>query len=672
MKPPRFVVLGLLVSVTNALLAAPLNAGLDASKSDLQVRAQDNLFLAVNGDWLRRTEIPADKSAYGTFIQLRDESDQRVRSLVEALGTQPQGAGSIGQKIRDYYTSYLNTDRIDALGLKPIQPLLTSIDAIHTRTDLARWLGRAQGHLDTPINLWVGPDAKQPNLHRASTWQGGLGLPDRDYYLKQDDARIAQARHAYESYLTTLAVVAGERQPLEAARRVLALEQRIAACHWSKVDNRDPVKTYNLITPAALLQTAPGFDWQAFLKGAQLGRIDQLSVSQPSTATGVAQLVADLPLADWKLYLKLHTLDHAAPVLPKPLREARFAFYGTALTGALQERPRWQQGIDSLNQVLGEGVGQLYVARYFPPDHKARMQELVSNLMAAYRESIDTLSWMTPTTKAKAQEKLSKYTVKIAYPEHWRDYSQLIVHAGDALGNQLRGERFLWARIARRVGKRVDRTEWDTTPQTVNAFYQPSRNEIVFPAGILQPPFFDMAADDAVNYGGIGAVIGHEISHGFDDQGSQFDGDGALRDWWTPADREAFNALTSRLVTQYEAYSPIEGAHINGRLTLGENIADLSGLQIAFKAYRRSLKGQPAPIIDGKTGEQRFFYGWAQSWRSKVREQRALQLLTTDPHAPGEFRANGAAINHDGFHQAFGTQPGDQMFKPIDQRIRLW
>ena len=672
LNPLKPLTLALLLPLAATSLAAPLASGLDAPGFDTAVRPQDDLFRAANGAWLKATEIPADKSDYGTFIQLRDKSDQRVRAIVDELASKTHKPGSVEQKVGAFYASFVDTEAIDKAGMAPIRPLLAEIDAIKTPRQLAEWQGRMQGQINAPVPLWVLADFKEPDLNRAVTWQAGLGLPDRDYYLKKDDARLAKARAAYETYLATLATLGGEKQPAEVASRVLDLEQRIAAQHWDKVDNRDLVKIYNPMTPEELGKSAPGFDWAAYLQAAGLGGVDRLSVSQPSAVTGIAKLFAEVPLADWKLYFKIHLLDAAAPVLPKAFREARFAYRGTALTGARTEKPRWQLGIAALNAALGEAVGQIYVARHFPAEHKARMQELVKNLLAAYRESIDGLTWMTPATRAQAQEKLSKYATKIGYPDRWRDYSRLQVREGDAFGNDQRAARFDWERTAAKAGKKVDRGEWGMTPQTVNAYYNPSSNEIVFPAAILQPPFFDMAADDAVNYGAIGAVIGHEISHGFDDQGSQFDGDGQLRNWWTEADRQAFDAIGASLVAQYEGYEPLPGKHVNGKLTLGENIADLSGLQVAYKAYVRSLGGKPAAQIGGYSGKQRFFLGWSQAWRSKSRDERTLQLLTTDTHSPAEFRANGAAVNHDGFHDAFGTKPGDKMYKAPAERIRIW
>ena len=651
--------------------AAPA-AGLDLSGFDPDVRVQDDLFRATNGRWLEVTDIPADKPRYGSFMQLSDLADTRLRAIVDDLTARPQEDGSVEAKIAAFYAAFLDTDAIDAAGIDPMAPLIDEIDAIATARQLAQWQGRMQGRLDTPVRLWVRPDFDQPGVHRALTWQGGLGLPDRDYYVKTDDPRLAAARAAYAAYLTTLATLSGETQAPYAAERVLAIERRIAEAHWEAVANRDPRRLHNPMTPQALAALAPGFDWGAFLEAAGLGEIDHLSVSQPSATSAIAQLFSEVPLADWKLYFKLHSLDQAAPLLPRAFREARLAFRGTALTGATAERPRWQQAMAELDQALGDALGRLYVARHFSAEHKASMQVLVDNLLAAYQESIDKLHWMTAATRARARDKLGKYTAKIGYPDRWRDYGGLNVREGDALGNAARSARFEWERLAAKAGQPVDRDEWSLTPQTVNAYYDPSRNEIVFPAAILQPPFFDLAADNAINYGAIGAVIGHEISHGFDDMGSHFDGDGALRNWWTAADRLAFDAVGARLVAQYEAYEPIPGRHLNGRLTLGENIADVSGLQVAYAAYRRASEGQAASTIDGYTGAQRFFLGWAQAWRDKVREERSLQLLISDPHAPAEFRANGAAVNHDGFHTAFATEPGDAMFKPADERVRIW
>ncbi len=666
----RLTTLALLMQVGALAWAGPSASGLDLELADKTVRPQDDLFRAGNGKWLATTEIPADKSSYGAFMQLRDLSDQRVRAIIEELAKGKHPAGAVEQKIGDYFAAYMDTAAIDKAGLAPVKPLLDSIAAIKDREQLAVWLGAHVGSVGVPVPLGIEADFKQPTINRLITWQGGLGLPDRDYYLKKDDERMAKARGAYETYLQTLAREAGLQEG--SVQRVLAIEQRLAEAQWAKVDLRDPVKLYNPMTPAELAAQAPGFAWSSYFKAALLPDVDKLSVSQPSYVVAAAKVLDETPLDDLKAYLTLRALDARADVLPQAIRDAAFAFHGTALTGAKAERPRWQKAVDNVNGALGEAVGQVYVQRHFPAADKARMLTLVNNLLAAYKTSIDRLTWMTPATKAAAQDKLSKYMVKIGYPDNWRDYSKLEVRAGDALGNDERANDFNWRREAAKAGKPVDRREWAMTPQTVNAYYNPTLNEIVFPAAILQPPFYNPTGDDAVNYGGIGGVIGHEISHGFDDQGSQFDGDGALRNWWSDADRKAFEAVTSKLVAQYDAYEPLPGKHVNGRLTLGENIADLSGLQIAYKAYQRSLGGKPAPVIDGLTGAQRFFMGWSQAWREKSRDERRLQTLTVDPHSPPEFRANGAAVNHDGFHEAFKTKPGDKMYKAAGERIRIW
>ncbi|WP_431100455.1 M13 family metallopeptidase [Roseateles noduli] len=668
----RLTTLALLMQLGGFAMAAQPQSGLDLKGYDKSVRPQDDLFRAANGHWLSTTEIPADKSSYGAFHLLADLSDKRARSIIEDLSKKKAKAGTVEQKIGDYYAAYMNTAAIDKAGLAPVKPLLDSIAAIQTREQLATWLGAQTGVVDSPVPLGIEADYQDPTINRLQTWQGGLGLPDRDYYLKKDDERLSKARGAYVDYLQKLAKAAGIADPAGSAQRVLALEERLAQVQWDKVELRDPQKTYNPMTPAELAQKAPGFDWNAFFTAASLPGLDKLSASQPSYLTGAAKILGEAPLDDLKLYLTFRTIDANASTLPKVYRDAHFAFHGAALTGAKSPLPRWQQAVGNVNGALGEAVGEVYVTRYFPAADKARMVELVNNLLASYKESIDKLSWMTPSTKAQAQDKLSKYMVKIGYPDVWRDYAALEVKAGDAVGNNLRASTFEWKRQAAKASKPVDRREWLMTPQTVNAYYNPTLNEIVFPAAILQPPFYNTKADDAVNYGAIGAVIGHEISHGFDDQGSQFDGDGKLRNWWTDDDRKAFDAIGAKLVAQYEGYEPIAGKHLNGKLTLGENIADLSGLQIAYKAYLRSLGGKPAPVIDGYTGEQRFFMGWSQAWREKARDERKLQLLTIDPHSPPEFRANGAAVNHDGFHEAFKTKPGDKMFKPSEDRIRIW
>ncbi len=651
--------------------AATPGSGIDRAGMDANVRPQDDLFANMNGSWVRNTEIPPDKSAWGAFLQLRDRTDRQVKGLLESLPATRPAAGSDARKLDDFYRSYLDEATIDKTGLAPVVPSLADVDSVADVRALLALMGHWQGVVRGPLVVDADPDFIDPTTYVASWRQGGLGLPDRDYYLK-DDERFAKARSAYATYLARLFALSGDAQASGHADQVMALEKKIAQAQWPRDQMRDPKKAYNPKTPAQLAALAPGLDWATFARQAQLPVDATVVVHQPTYVTALAGLLVSEPLPVWRLYLKARRLDTDADVLPAAFRDASYAFHDVAIAGLKQPLPRWQSAVLATNGALGEATGQLYVAQVFPPAYRARAQALVANLMKAYSNSIDGLAWMSPATKAAAHEKLSKYTVKIGYPDAWRDYSALAIHAGDALGNADRAAAFDYRRNIVRIGGKVDRTEWHMTPQTINAYYNPSGNEIVFPAAILQPPFFDVNADDAVNYGAIGAVIGHEISHGFDDQGSQFDGDGKLRNWWTDDDRKAFDAVTGRLVAQYAGYQPLPGKNLNGKLTLGENIADLSGLQIAYKAWKIALAGQPSPVIDGLTGEQRFFYGFAQVWRTKTRDERALQLLTIDPHSPGRFRADGAAINADAFHDAFDTKAGDGMWKAPQDRIRLW
>lgn len=663
--------LALLIPFAGGCLAQSQHSGIDHAGMDAAVRAQDDLFLAANGAWLRNTPIPAEKS-YVIGVEVLDITDSRIRALVDGLAAKPQKAGTLEQKIGTFYASFLDTASMDRAGVAPMGGLLGDIDAIRTAKDLAALQGRAQGIIETPVWLRVFPDLKDPSVNRVMTWQGGLGLPDRDYYLQADEPRFTKALDAYRDYLTTLARLAGIKHPGDAAATVLKLETRIAATHWKREELGDPGKMYNPMTLPELAASAPGIDWQAFFTAAAMPAPGSITVTQPSAVQATAALYTQVPLADWKLYFKLRLLDTYAPVLSAAFREARFAFRGKALSGASAPEPRWQQGIAALNAAMGEGVGQLYVQRHFSPQHKERVQQMVDNIMATYRESINAIDWMTPATKAEALAKLDKMGAKIGYPEQWRDYGALLVRPRDPIGNKARAARFSWTVQAAKADKKVDRGTWHFLPQTVDAMYDVMLNEIVFPAGSLQPPFFDISADDAANYGAIGTNIGHEISHGFDAMGSQFDGNGVLRNWWSDADRKAFDALAARLVKQFDGYEPLPGKHVNGKFTLSENIADLSGMQIAFKAYQRSLGGKPSPVIDGRTGEQRFFLAAAQFRRVKMRDEAMLSMLTSDPHAPHAYRANGPAVNTDGFHDAFSTKAGDKMHRPAQERLRIW
>jgi putative endopeptidase len=650
---------------------AAMTSGLDKPGMDSAVRPQDSLFGAMNGTWLKKTPIPGDKPDYGTFTQLDDLSNERVKAIIEGLAAKQQPAGTVDAKIGDFYTSYMDTAAIDAAGLRPLWPYLAQLDAVKNRKELVALMGQWASFVDLPAGLAVVTDAKDPKIYSAAAGQGGLGLNDRDYYLKKDE-RFAKARKAYVDYMRRLLAIQGSKNSIVVASAVMNLETKLARVQWTQEANRDPVKTYNPMTLAQLRGKAPDIDWKAWLAAGELGDAPFVSIAQPSYFWALDKLVKSEPLDVWKAYLRVHLMDALALELPANVRDARFQFHGVAMNGVKTDRPRWERAVGTLNDSMGEAIGQVYVSQYFPPAYKARMVELVDNLMKAYAQSIDGLAWMSPATKVEAHAKLAKYGIKIGYPDHWRDYTALDIKAGDPLGNTVRAAQFEYHRRAIRNNKPVDRTEWDMTPQTVNAYYDPTKNEIVFPAAILQPPFFDMKADDAANYGAIGAVIGHEISHGFDDEGSQYDGDGKLRNWWTADDRKAFEAITSKLDAQYSAYEPLPGVHVKGKLTMGENIADLSGLQIAHKAWKISLNGKPAPVIDGLTGEQRFYYGFSQAWREKMRDEAMLHQVTTNPHSPAQFRADGASINSDGFHEAFATRPGDKMWKAPEDRIRLW
>jgi putative endopeptidase len=671
MKSLRLPALALLLHLTAPCIAATPASGLDSASFDPAVRVQDDLFRSANGAWLKHTAIPANKS-YVFGIEVNDITDARIRAIVDELAARPQKDGTLEQKVGAYYASYLDTAAIDKAGTAPLARLLAEVDAIGTPQELAAWQGRVQGTIETPVWLRVFPDLKDPTVNRVITWQGGLGLPDRDYYLKPEDARLAKALAAYSGYLTTLARLSGMPQPEAVAASVLALETKLAATHWKREDLTDFGKLYNPMSLQGLSAAAPGFNWAAFFDAATLASVETINVTQPSVASGTAALFTQLPLADWKLYFKLRLIDAYAPVLPLAFRETRFAFRGGALGGAQTQDPRWQQGIIALGGALGEGIGQLYVGHHFSPAHKARVQKIVEQVRAAYKESIEELTWMSPQTKVQALDKLAKMGSKIGYPDTWRDYTALQLRLGDALGNKTRAARFNWIAQAAKADRKVDRAGWQFNAHTVDAMYDVMLNEIVFPAASLQPPFFDINADDAANYGAIGANIGHEISHAFDVGGSQFDGNGVLRNWWTDADRKAFDTLGTRLAQQFDNYEPLPGKRVNGKLTLSENIADLSGVQVAYKAYLRSLNGKPSPRIDGRSGEQRFFLAAAQFRRAKMRDEAMTTMLSSDPHAPHEYRANGPAVNTDGFHQAFGTRPGDAMYRPASERIRIW
>ncbi|WP_269533542.1 M13 family metallopeptidase [Chitinimonas sp. BJYL2] len=653
-----------------ATMAAP-KSGIDKQNFDKSVRIQDDLYAAVNGGWERKTEIPADKASWGAFHELRDLSEKRTREIIEGAA---KLKGHEAKQVADFYASFMDAAKVEERGVMPLKPMLSNFARVPDTAEMTKlWGNLQQMGIPLPFVFFVDQDSKDSTRYQLQVYQSGLGLPDRDYYLEKDE-RFAKARDAYREYLKTLLTLSGiARDDADArADSVMALETKLATAQWSKVDNRNPEKTYNKYDREGLKTFAPGIDWDALLKASLAGDVSDINIYQPSYITEVGLLMSSEPIATWRDYLSIRALDRHAPHLSKAFVDAHFNFHEKTIAGAKELRPRWKRGVEVVENNLGEAIGKLYVEKHFPAASKKKMEVLVSNLMKAFDESIDNLAWMSPETRKQAKVKLANYGVKIGYPNKWRDYSGLQVRADDLVGNVVRGSIFEYRERIGRIGKPIDREEWLMTPQTVNAYYNPSMNEIVFPAAILQPPFFDPKADDAVNYGGIGAVIGHEISHGFDDQGSQFDAHGNLKNWWVDSDRTAFSNLTEKLVAQYAKYEPIAGRFVNGKLTLGENIADLSGLQIAHKAYRLSLGGKPAPVLDGFTGDQRFFIGFAQVWRNKTREERLLQLLTTDPHSPAHVRPVGAAVNSDAFVSAFGVKEGDGMFKPENERIRIW
>jgi len=655
-----------------APVAAPLKSGLDMSGFDQSVRPQDDLYRFVGGGWLAHTEIPADRSNYGSFIILDDQAQEEVKALIVAASQQPnRPAGSDAQKIGDYYNAYMDTAHVESLGLTPLHDELARIDTLATPRDLSRYIGHAQRiGVGEPFFWFTAPDSVNAAVYIGSIFQNGLTMPDRDYYLNPQD-KYAQFRARFAAYVEQMLARAGERNAKSAAARIVALETRIANYQWTKVQNRDPVKTYNPMTLPEYQKLAPNIDWVGFFEG--MGAPAQkLDISQPSFINGIGQLIKTVPVADWRLYFKFQLLDHFAPQLSAQYADLEFDFHQHTLNGVPEQKPRWKRAVGSMDDNMGELLGRMFVEAHFPPEAKRRMLELVDNLLKTFDTSIDGLEWMSPATKAEAKRKLSKITVKIGYPDKWRDYGAFEVKGDDLVGNVMRGAEFELNRNIARSGAPVDKGEWLMTPQTVNAYYNPTTNEITFPAAILRPPFFDMDADDAANYGGIGCVIGHEVSHGFDDQGRQYDGDGNLRDWWTPEDAAKFKQRADALAAQFDAYSVLDNQHINGRLTLGENIGDLSGMAIALKAYKLSLGGKPAPVIDGLTGDQRFFYGWAQVWRRKYRDEELLKRLLTDPHSPSEFRSNGPPSNIDAFYDAFEVKPGDRMYRPPNERVKLW
>ena len=653
-------------------------SGIDGPAPAAGVRPQDDLYLHVNGHWLAATEIPADKAVYGSFHVLHDIAEERVRSILDDAAAGAAEPGTDERKIGDLYADFLDEEAAERLGVGPIEADLATISAIDDRQGLVRALGElARGGVDGGFHWWVNTDAKDSDRYIVYLHQGGLGLPDESYYHQDSFAPVRQAYREHVARMLTLAgLTDGPAGAQDAAARVFELERTLAAGHWDRVAARDATRAYTKLDRAGLQELTPGFDWSGWLAAQQIGddALAEVVVRQPSYLQAFDAALGTLPLDDWKTWLRWQLVHGAAPYLSKALVEENFAFYGTTLSGTPQLRERWKRAVGCVQGAMGEAVGRLFVQRHFPPQAKERMVELVGHLIEAYRQRITGLEWMGEQTRARALEKLDAFNPKIGYPDTWRDYGTLVIERGDLLGNLRRATAFELARDLAKLGSPVDRTEWFMTPQTVNAYYNPGLNEIVFPAAILQPPFFDPAADDAVNFGAIGAVIGHEIGHGFDDQGSKYDGAGNLNDWWTPDDRARFEQLTAALIGQYDVLEPAQapGHHVNGALTVGENIGDLGGLSIAYVAYRIALDGGTAPDLDGLTAAQRFFVGWAKIWRTKARDAELIRRLAIDPHSPAEFRCNTVVRNIDAFHDAFGVTPDDALWLAPAERVRIW
>ncbi|NNE43284.1 MAG: M13 family metallopeptidase, partial [Gemmatimonadetes bacterium] len=618
-------------------------------------------------------EIPADMSVYGSFTELFLRSEEQVQAIIEEVAAQGAPEGTVSQKVGDLYASYLDTAALDRKGLEPLEREFERIRRANSPQAIATLLARyKRAGGTTPFNFYMDQDAKDPSTYRVHFFQSGLGLPDRDYYLDEENPRFASARELYREYLVTMLRLAGTQDPEGRAAAIYDLEAALAESHWPSEEARDVDRTYNKMSPKELAEAAPGFPWAAYLEKLNVRDTDAYIVAMPSAYAGMAKTFGETPLEVWKDWMVYRLLRNNASVLSTEIDDAHFAFTSAALSGAQEKRAREKRAIQFVNAAMGQAVGRLYVERHFTQDAKDGMDELVQNLIVAMGDRIDGLEWMSAETRKKAREKLSKFVVKIGYPDEWRDYTELEVVPGDLLKNAWRAAAFEHDREVGKLGKPVDRHEWFMNPQTVNAYYNPGMNEIVFPAAILQPPFFDPYADDAINYGGIGAVIGHEIGHGFDDQGRKYDGDGVLQDWWTEEDAARFKERADMLVEQYNGFSPLEGMYVNGELTLGENIGDVGGLEIAYHAYRLSLDGKEPPVLGGLTGDQRFFLGFAQIWRGKLRDQLMVQMIASNPHSPLEFRVNGSVRNVDAWYAAFDVQPDDSMYLEPDHRVRIW
>ena len=648
--------------------------GIDLSHQDADIKPGDDFFRYTNGRWLETFELPASRSNYGSFAVLGDRSDQRVRTIVDDLASMEPAAGSIEQKISDYYLSYMDVETLNELGISPLLPGLAALNEIETREDLITGFGRAQiDNTASPFGFYISADRADADRHQLTLSIGGIGLPDRDYYL-EDTEEFIKVREEYVAHITRILDFANIENSAEKAEAILSLETQVAEHTWPRSQRRNRDLTYNPMSYEDFKAEYAGLDWDSYFAAAGVQGLTDLNVFYPSAMSPIIDLVNTLPVEDWKSYMTYRFITDSANVLSEEIDQEAFHFYSTVLNGVPEQRERWERGVARVGSLgsLGEAIGQIYVQRHFPESAKAQMDDLVENLRTALRQSIEQNDWMGAATKEEAYKKLEAFRPKIAYPDEWEDFSSLDLSRDSLFQNAQNVREFNYADEISRLGEPTDREEWGMTPQTVNAYYNPSFNEIVFPAGILQPPFFDPAADLAVNYGGIGAVIGHEMGHGFDDQGSKSDWQGVQRNWWTDEDRANFEALADALAEQYSAFEPVPGYFIDGRFTLGENIGDVGGLSLAYRAYKMALNGEEAPVIEGLTGDQRFFLAWAQVWRRKYREDALIQRLTTDPHSPSEFRVNGVVRNFDEWYEAFDVQPEDKLYLAPQDRIRIW
>ncbi|HEX8936915.1 MAG TPA: M13 family metallopeptidase [Sphingomicrobium sp.] len=644
--------------------------GYDATAMDRSVKPGDDFFDYVNGAWFKRTEIAPDRTFAGIDSVLNDQIERDVRSIVEDMAKDPTANGRLGQQIGDLYASWMDQETVEKLGTGPLQPYLKRIAAVKTRSELVDLF--CEPGFDSPVEVEINPDLKNPTRYAAYASQGGLGMPNRDYYLLKGDKYDAY-RKAYRDYIVEIEQLAGMGDAQARADRIVALETQIAKLHWTPEQSRDVDKNYNVMSRPQLRAFVPQLQWDRALAKLGLGKVGKVVIEQKSAIAGEAKLFAALPLATWKDWTAFHFISENAQYLPRAFDQAKFNFYSKTLRDVPEQRARWKRGVDFVNQALGEGVGQIYVQRHFPPESERQMHELIGNILAALKDKIRNNRWMDAPTKAKALDKLATFDPRIGHPVKYIDYSSLEVKRGDLLGNAIRSDDFDWKLLLKRFPKPVDRTLWDMLPQTNNAYYDPTQNQITFPAAILQPPYFDPKADPASNYGSIGATIGHEIGHGFDDQGRKFDAHGRLADWWSAQTAKLYTEHADRLVAQYNGYEPIPGVHIKGQLTLGENLGDLGGLEVAYAAYRRYVAdhGEP-PVIDGLTGDQRFFIAYGYSWETKQREGALRAQLLTNEHSPAKYRVNGVVRNFDPWYKAFNVEPGDRMYLPPQQRVHVW